>query len=86
MNGTQLKRELAFKGVSQRATAKAIGISERQMRRYCADEIAVPMPVQLAVRLVVDHMSDAEFKARVAGKPDTRLEGRAVDGRKARYK
>lgn len=50
MTGGQLQKLLDRAGLSQRGAAKAIGISERQMRRYVAGEAAVPKVVEYALR------------------------------------
>lgn len=55
MTGGQLQRLLDNAGKSQRGMAKEIGISERQMRRYCAGEARVPRVVELAVRCLCQH-------------------------------
>lgn len=53
MTGNQLQKLLDSAGLSQRGGAKAIGISERQMRRYVAGDAAVPMLVEYALRWVI---------------------------------
>jgi plasmid maintenance system antidote protein VapI len=45
----QLQRLLDRSGMSQRGAAKELGISERQMRRYCAGEAKVTRVVELAL-------------------------------------
>lgn len=52
MTGKQLQRLLDAAGLSQRGAAKAIGISERQMRRYVAGDAAVPKFIEFALRWV----------------------------------
>lgn len=49
MTAFQLQRLLARAGFSQRGAARELGISERQMRRYCAGEADVPRVVELAL-------------------------------------
>lgn len=44
-----LRGELADLGISQRACARALGIDERTMRRYCTGEYEVPETVWLAL-------------------------------------
>lgn len=50
MTAAQLQRGLDRAGMSQRGTAKELGISERQMRRYCSGEAKVPRVVELACK------------------------------------
>lgn len=50
MSPSQLQKLLDRAGLSQRGAAKAIGISERQMRRYVAGEATVPRVVEYALR------------------------------------
>ena len=50
MTGGQLQKLLDRAGLSQRGAAKAIGISDRQIRRYVAGEAAVPKVVEYALR------------------------------------
>jgi len=50
VTGKQLQRLLDDAGLSQRGAAKAIGISERQMRRYVAGDAAVPKFIEYALR------------------------------------
>lgn len=52
MTGKQLQRLLDDAGLSQRGAAKAIGISERQMRRYVAGDAAVPKFIEYALRWI----------------------------------
>lgn len=49
MTAGQLQKTLDRAGMSQRGAAKEMGISERQMRRYCAGEAKVPRVVELAL-------------------------------------
>lgn len=49
MTPGQLQKVLDRAGMSQRGAAKEIGISERQMRRYCSGEAKVPRVVELAI-------------------------------------
>jgi hypothetical protein len=46
----QIRDELAEVGLSQRAAARALGIDEREMRRYCSDTSLAPPYVLLALR------------------------------------
>lgn len=50
MTAAQLQKALDRAGLSQRGTAKELGISERQMRRYCSGEAKVPRLVELALK------------------------------------
>lgn len=49
MTAGQLQKTLDRAGMSQRGAAKELGISERQMRRYCAGDAKVPRLVELAL-------------------------------------
>ena len=49
MTGKQLQKALDRAGMSQRGAAKELGISERQMRRYCSGDAKVPKVVELAL-------------------------------------
>jgi transcriptional regulator with XRE-family HTH domain len=60
MTGGQLQRLLDKSGKSQRGMAKEIGISERQMRRYCSGEAKVPRVVELAVLYITASTSGAK--------------------------
>ncbi len=53
MTGKQLQRLLDDAGLSQRGAAKAIGISERQMRRYIAGDAVVPKFIEHALQWVI---------------------------------
>lgn len=64
MTALQLQKLLDRAGLSQRGAAKAIGISERQMRRYVAGEADVPLVVEFALRWVIHTLAD-----RVTGEP-----------------
>jgi hypothetical protein len=49
MTARQLQRLLDGMKISQRGAAKAIGISERQMRRYYAGDAKIPVTVECAL-------------------------------------
>jgi hypothetical protein len=49
MNGKQLQKVLDQHGLSQRGTARELGINERSMRRYVVAKI-VPKVIELAVK------------------------------------
>lgn len=49
MTAGQLQKAIDRAGMSQRGAAKELGISERQMRRYCSGEAIVPRVVELAL-------------------------------------
>lgn len=55
LTSTQLQRLLDKHGLSQRRTAKAIGIDERTMRRYIAGEKPTPRAIELAIRYLTEH-------------------------------
>jgi len=55
MTGKQLQRLLDRAGLSQRGTARELGINERHMRRYIADEAVIPRLVEIAVRCICTH-------------------------------
>lgn len=58
MTGGQLQKLLDRAGLSQRGAARAIGISERHMRRYVAGEADVPLVVEFALRWVIHKMEE----------------------------
>lgn len=60
MTAAQLQKLLDRAGMSQRGTAKELGISERQMRRYCSGEAKVPRVVELAVLYVSESKLEAD--------------------------
>lgn len=49
MTATQLREVLARAGLSQRGAAKALGIHERSMRRYCASAGEIPPVIEYAL-------------------------------------
>lgn len=53
MTWKQLQGLLDDAGLSQRGAAKAIGISERQMRRYVAGDAKLPKFIEYALRWVI---------------------------------
>lgn len=53
MTGGQLQKLLDQSGLSQRGAAKELDISERNMRRYIADELPIPRVVEYALRWVI---------------------------------
>lgn len=53
MTAVQLQKALDRAGLSQRGTAKELGISERQMRRYCSGEAKIPKLVEVAMRAII---------------------------------
>lgn len=55
MTGAQLKRALKRVGLTQRVFARAIDISERQVRRWVAGDSPVPRVVQYALLWVCRH-------------------------------
>jgi transcriptional regulator with XRE-family HTH domain len=52
MTGNQLRKLIDGLGVSQAALARDIGISDRQVRRYCSGEAKIPKLVEMALRAV----------------------------------
>ena len=54
---------LGAAGLSQRAAAKALGINERTMRRYCSGDAAVPRVIVLALERLRDTRPDPESPA-----------------------
>jgi hypothetical protein len=48
----QLQKLIDGLGLSQVAAAKRIGISPRQMRRYCSGEAKIPVVVECAMMWV----------------------------------
>lgn len=57
MTGGQLQKLLDLAGLSQRGAAKAIEISERQMRRYVAGDADVPKVVEYALRWLISQQA-----------------------------
>lgn len=55
MTANQLQKLLDSGDLSQRGAARDLGISERQMRRYCAGDAPVPKVIELALRYVCEH-------------------------------
>jgi hypothetical protein len=55
MTAAQLQRLIDKMGESQVGMAKRIGISARNMRRYCAGTLPIPGPVEIAVKCVTEH-------------------------------
>ena len=53
MTHSQLQRLLASAGLSQRGAARAIGISDRTMRKYIRDDLPIPRVVEEVVELHV---------------------------------
>jgi transcriptional regulator with XRE-family HTH domain len=47
-----LREALTDAGLSQRGTAKELGIDERTMRRYAAGQSPIPTVVEYAIRWV----------------------------------
>jgi transcriptional regulator with XRE-family HTH domain len=55
MTAAELRKLLEAHGMSQRGTAKLLGINERTMRDYVAGETKIPGPVAIAVRCLAEH-------------------------------
>ena len=60
----RLRTALTELGLSQSGAARILGISERTMRRYCADQLDVPPVVFMALR---------DMKAKRAADEATRI-------------
>jgi hypothetical protein len=58
MTAAQLQRLLDKMGETQVGMAKRIGISDRNMRRYVAGELPIPLVVEIAVRCMAEHVGD----------------------------
>ena len=61
-NPTYLRNLIGMAGLSQRAAARQIGISERVMRQYLSDRNAktaleAPYPVQYALEMLAENNS-----------------------------
>ena len=58
----ELRAEIARRRVSRKALAQAVGINERQLRRYLNDETPLPLEVLYALCAVLDvdprHIAD----------------------------
>ena len=64
MTGKQLQTLLDRAGLSQRGTAKLIGIGERTMRGYISGEYyPIPRTVEYALRWVIDNPEIARARA-----------------------
>ncbi len=50
MTPTQLRKRLEECGLSQRGAARALDLSERTMRHYCAGDTPIPLVVDYALR------------------------------------
>jgi len=61
MTAKQLQKLLDSCGFSQRGAAKSMGISERQMRRYCAGDAEIPKVVELALLHLQNVYEGMEF-------------------------
>lgn len=54
MRPPQLRKLLADAGLTQKAAAELLGMTDRQMRRYVSGENPVPRVVDLALRYVIE--------------------------------
>ena len=59
MNPRQLQRFLDDAGLTQVGAARALGISDRNMRRYIAGHLPVPRVVEYALRWLVSQKGAA---------------------------
>jgi transcriptional regulator with XRE-family HTH domain len=64
VTGKQLQKLLDAHGLSQRGTARRLGIGERTMRRYVAGDLPVPPVVELAVHVLILTRADPQQAAR----------------------
>lgn len=55
MTSKQLQTLLDKVGLSQRAAAKALGINDRSMRRYCAGDAPIPKAIEIAITCLCSH-------------------------------
>lgn len=69
MTARQLQKMLDALEISQRGTAKVLGISERQMRRYCSGEAKIPQAIEFAM-LWIRAGSKEGFNSRLEGVDD----------------
>lgn len=53
MTGRQLRKLIDDNGLTVRGTAVEMGIHERTLHRYLADEAPIPKVVELAIRAIV---------------------------------
>lgn len=53
MTAKRLREILKRTGITQRAAAKRIGISERQMRRYVAGTAKIPVVIDICINSMV---------------------------------
>jgi transcriptional regulator with XRE-family HTH domain len=59
MTAKQLQKLLDGIGLSQVSAAKRIGISPRQMRRYCSGEAKIPVVVEYAMKWMTSTLGDS---------------------------
>lgn len=55
MTAAELRKLLDAHGMTNRGTARELGINERTMRLYVAGERKIPGPVAIAVRCLAEH-------------------------------
>ena len=58
MTAKQLQRLLESSELSQRGTAKKLGLNERTMRRYVSGDQPIPRVVEFAVRYLVQQKAE----------------------------
>ena len=63
MTAKQLRKLIERSGMSQRAVAQAIGMTERNFYRYTAGDAEMPLYVELAVRHVCECQHGTEKAA-----------------------
>ena len=55
MSGEQFEIAIARLGMTQAGSARFLGISERQARRYVRNQVEVPIPTALLLRCMLVH-------------------------------
>lgn len=60
MTPTQYRAAIARLGLSQRATARLFGVSERQSRRWALDEAEIPKAVEIALKMMIEFKVEPE--------------------------
>jgi hypothetical protein len=51
-----IRQQLLDAGISQRSAARAVGVNERTMRKYCSPTNPLPAPkyIKLAIQQIID--------------------------------
>jgi hypothetical protein len=71
MKGKELQTLLDRAEISQRRAAKELGINERTMRRYVADDAEIPRAIDLAI---VSLLEQAALRIEIPREPVTRTD------------